>query len=132
MSNLFNISEAASIAIHGMVLVAKSENQISVSEIARKTSSSPHHVAKIMQNLAKLNYLRSRRGPNGGFVLNKDPEKVSLLEIYEAIEGKMIIQKCMGINSSCSYDKCIINNITQDLSIQFKNYLGTRMLALFL
>lgn len=132
MSSLFNISVAASIAIHGMVLVAKSENNISVNEIAKITHSSPHHVAKIMQTLAKLNYLKSRRGPNGGFVLNKDPKEISMLEIYEAIEGKMVLQKCIQINSSCSYDKCVVNNITRELSFQFRRYMESQILSAFI
>jgi DNA-binding IscR family transcriptional regulator len=44
---------------------------------------------KVLQRLAQVGFLSSTRGPNGGFVLRKKPADINLLQIYEAIEGKL-------------------------------------------
>jgi Rrf2 family protein len=123
MSKIVNISEAASIALHAMVLIAKAQGMINVVKIAEKTESSKHHVAKVMQRLVKDNYVNSLRGPNGGFILKKKPEEISLLEIYESIEGKIVLQECPANKQVCPIDKCFYANLINQLSIEFRNFL---------
>ena len=67
MAKIFSLSEAASIAIHSMVLIARSDKMMNVVKIAERTGSSKHHVAKVLQRLVKEDYLSSVRGPHGGF-----------------------------------------------------------------
>jgi Rrf2 family protein len=46
----------------------------------------PSYLAKIMQGLVRAGIVRSRRGVHGGFLLNKDPEDVSLFDVITAID----------------------------------------------
>lgn len=131
MSKIVSMSEAVSIAIHGMVLIAKSKNTVNVQDIADATNSSKHHVAKVMQRLVKENYLSSQRGPTGGFNLKKSSEKITLLEIWEAVEGKIEISQCPIDKPICPFDKCILNNVTNKMSEDFKKYLSNQTLAEF-
>ena len=73
MSRILRLSEAASIAVHGMILVARSDKLVNVNTIAELTSSSRHHVAKVFQRLVKENFIASNRGPSGGFSLKMKP-----------------------------------------------------------
>lgn len=57
MSKIFTLSEAGSIAIHSMVLIARSNDSLNVIKIAELTGSSKHHVAKVLQRLAKEDFL---------------------------------------------------------------------------
>lgn len=72
MSKIVTLSEAASIALHSMVLIAKSETKLNVNQISEAIDSSKHHVAKVMQRLAKEDFVASNRGPSGGFVLKRE------------------------------------------------------------
>ena len=63
MAKIVSYSEAASIGMHGMVLVARAGETINVQKIADITGSSRHHVAKVMQRLVKEGFLSSNRGP---------------------------------------------------------------------
>jgi len=45
------------------------------------------YLLKIMQQMAKANVLRSKRGPRGGFTLARPAKDISMLEIIEAAEG---------------------------------------------
>jgi len=82
MAKVVHISEAASLAVHSMALVARSTEMLNVNQIADLTNSSRNHLAKVMQTLVKNNYLDSVRGPKGGFTMKGDPAKINLLEIY--------------------------------------------------
>lgn len=47
------------------------------------------YLLKILQQLVRANVLHSKRGPRGGFSLAKPPNKITMLEIIEAVEGPM-------------------------------------------
>ncbi|MDP4209119.1 MAG: Rrf2 family transcriptional regulator [Bacteroidota bacterium] len=132
MSKLFNLSDAASIAIHAMVLVAKSKSPMNVVHIAEATSTSKHHVAKVMQRLVKDEFVVSQRGPSGGFQLKKAPADITFLDIYESIEGRIQITHCMFDTPVCPFSKCIMNNITQKMSQEFIDYLKGQTLAMYI
>jgi len=132
MSKIFNLSDAASIAIHAMVLVAKSGSSINVIKIAEATNTSKHHVAKVMQRLGKDNFVSSQRGPTGGFMLKKNASEITFLDIYESIEGKVEIEKCVFNTPVCPFDKCIMNNISNKMSEEFIQYLKEQTLSMYL
>jgi Rrf2 family protein len=52
--------------------------------------------AKIFQSLAKAGLVKSGRGAGGGFTLLKEPQTVTVLEVIEAIEGKIAFQRCLS------------------------------------
>ncbi len=132
MSKIFNFTEAFSIGLHGLVLIAKDKNKmINVQKISDATGSSRHHVAKILQRLVKAGYLRSSRGPSGGFELIKDPDKIRLSDIYELIEGKLEVPNCPFDHELCPFNSCLMGDITQKLSSEFITYLkNTRISSL--
>ncbi len=132
MSRILSLSEAASIAIHGMILVARSDKLVNVNQIAEMTSSSRHHVAKVFQRLVKEDFITSNRGPSGGFSLKKAPAEITFLEIYEAIEGKIVITRCPLDKPICPFDKCIFKNVMKDLTLEFRNYMEKQSLDLYL
>ena len=129
MSKIITISEAASIAIHSMVLIAGTHDHLNVTQIAERMGSSRHHVAKILQRLVKEGYLRSNRGPAGGFTLNKPAGDVSLLEIYETIEGKLSETSCPLDHPVCPFDKCLMGNIVTKMTREFRKYMEEQKLS---
>jgi len=132
MSNIVQLSEAASLAIHSMVIIAKSDKIINASTIADVTGSSRNHLAKVMLTLAKLGFVKSLRGPSGGFVLARDPKDVSLLEIYEAIEGKIFIPKCPLDKQVCPFDSCILNNVLNKVTSEIVEFFASKKLSDYL
>ncbi|MBT3206734.1 MAG: Rrf2 family transcriptional regulator [Bacteroidetes bacterium] len=132
MSRIINISEAASIALHGIILIAKSNKMINAIQIAEKTGTSKHHVSKVMYRLAKVGYIESMRGPNGGFLLKRDPDELTLLNIFEAIEGKIEKKRCPHNQEVCSFKECIFENVTNEITIKFYNYLKNRTISKYL
>jgi len=132
MSKIFSLSEAGSIAIHSMVLIAKAESKLNVVKIAERTGSSKHHVAKVLQRLVKDDFLVSNRGPHGGFELKVPAREINLLQIYESIEGRVEITKCPMDNVICPFDKCILGTVVSDMTQNFKDYMAAQKLADYL
>lgn len=50
------------------------------------------YLLKIMQQLVRANILRSKRGPRGGFTLARTTNKITLLDIIEAVDGPLASQ----------------------------------------
>jgi Rrf2 family protein len=57
--------------------------------IAKQYNIPLAYLLKIMLELVRANILRSKRGPHGGFSLARSPEKITMLEIIEAVEGPL-------------------------------------------
>ncbi len=129
MTNIVTFSEASLIAIHSMVLIARSGTTVNVQKIAEMTGSSRHHVAKVLQRLVKEGYLESNRGPSGGFRLTLAPEKVSLLNIYESIEGKVKITGCPQNKPVCPLTRCIFSNVVSEMIRLFRDHFTSTTLA---
>jgi Rrf2 family protein len=132
MSNIVALSEAASIGLHSMVLIARSKEIMNVGQISELIDSSRHHVAKIMQRLAKEGYISSNRGPSGGFVLKKKPDEITLLDIFEAIEGRFCVQSCPGDKPVCPFGDCLLGDLSKRVSLEIRDYLGSKKLADYL
>lgn len=128
MAKVVHISEAASLAVHGMVLIAGSSEILNVNQIADITHSSRNHLAKVMQILVKNGYLDSVRGPKGGFTLKGDPKKINLLEIYELIEGNLEEHHCGIETQQCPFDICVFGGLADKFSSDFIEYLRNKTL----
>ena len=60
---------------------------VTVPEIVRKEHFSKTFIEKILQSLRKAKIVTSHQGTGGGYVLARDPSKITLKEIIEALEG---------------------------------------------
>ncbi|NTW24780.1 MAG: Rrf2 family transcriptional regulator [Lentimicrobium sp.] len=129
MAKVVHISEAASLAVHSMVLIAGSTEMLNVNQIADATHSSRNHLAKVMQVLVKNNFLESVRGPKGGFTLKGDPKKINLLEIYQLIEGVLEEHLCGIESGKCPFQTCVFGELADKFSHEFIGYLRNKTLA---
>ena len=132
MAKVIQLSEAASLAIHAMILIGRSGQIINVNKIAEITGSSRNHLSKVMQRLVKDNYVKSTRGPSGGFILNRKPSDITLLDIYQSLEGNIANTGCPINHTVCPFDKCLMGGIISKLSDEFKNYLENQTLESYL
>ncbi len=112
-----------------MVLIARAAESVNVLQIAHATGASRHHVAKVMQRLVKDNFLVSNRGPNGGFHLKRPAQQITLLQIFESIDGAITIEKCPMDNTICPFDKCLMGNLIADVTREIIDYLDRHTLA---
>lgn len=130
MAGLVNISEAASLALHTMALLAtKPEQCRSTRELAEPFGASGHHLAKVMQQLARVGLVVSTRGPHGGFQLGRSSEEIRLLDIYEAIEGPIEEDCCLFSSPPCHRMACQLGRMVRSAHQQLRASLKKTTLA---
>lgn len=66
----------------------------SINAIARAESLPREFLAKILKDLTLTGILVSERGVMGGYRLTRPPEKVSFLDVIEAIDGPLHLTLC--------------------------------------
>merc|ERR1711879_148451 len=73
--------------------------------LSRELNIPKSFLAKIMQNLAKNDIVISHRGVNGGFVLKKPYDQITILEITTVAEERVpSVFECSPSVSSCPSD----------------------------
>ncbi len=73
----------------------------SAKEVVDVTGSPFDATARVLQQMAQNEILRSEQGAHGGYVLIRDLARVSVLELMELILGPMAIAKCMDDEADC-------------------------------
>lgn len=132
MDHVLNISEAANLALHaGMALALAQGRPVSARTMAAELKVSYHHLAKVLQRLTKAGLVEATRGPGGGFVLGKDPQRIRLLDLYEAIDGKFSVGTCLFKRQSCPGGKCVMGNLLERLNGQVLEHLKGKRLSDF-
>lgn len=129
MTKIVTISEAASLAIHAMVLIARSNKSLNVNLIAQQMGASRNHLAKVMQRLVKDGFVKSTRGPAGGFVLNKSPEEITLLSIFESIEGPVEFTGCPLDQKVCAIGQCLMEGVIEEATSLVINHFSQKKLS---
>ena len=130
MSSVLKISEAAVLALHGMAFLASnSDESSSTREIAVKLRVAEAHLSKVLQRLSKVGLVKSIRGPKGGFSLGKASDEISLLDIYESIDGKFESANCLFGDPIYSVDECILGGLVKSINEQVRSYLAETKLS---
>lgn len=120
---MLKISEAASLALHTMALLAAYPEEVFTNkEIASEIKASEAHLAKVLQRLVREGFVRSERGPRGGFILGKDAHRCTLLDIYECIDGSFTVSDCLLKTPSCSGGKCIMDGVLRSVNTIVEKY----------
>ncbi len=128
---MIKISEATSIGIHAMVLLAKKPGMsLSTNKIAKVLHISEAHLSKILQRLAKSGLIRSSRGPKGGYSLNRDRDNITFLDVFEAISGTLSSNTCLIHNPTCN-EKCIMGDLLQTTYKCVRDYLEETKISKF-
>jgi FeS assembly SUF system regulator len=90
---------------YGMVIMAFMagcpSRLLQAREIADQTAVAQPTVAKLLKKLTKNKLLASQRGTNGGYLLARAPEKITVADLVQALEGPIAITEC-----SLGHDHC--------------------------
>lgn len=71
-------------------------------EISNNQDLDDSYLENILLDLKSNQIVRSIRGVKGGFVLNKPPQTITLLDIVESLQGEIVPTKCVSEPESCN------------------------------
>src|SRR5689334_5949812 len=92
---MFKLSKKADYGLIALKHLAQhSDESISAREIAKEYRIPAELLAKVLQRLARKGILVSQHGTNGGYVLARDPSRISIVDVVEALEGPIAITPC--------------------------------------
>lgn len=114
-------------AIRGIVYLASrpGDRVCLLSEIAAAVDVPQTFLAKIFQQFSKIGLVRSYRGTGGGFVLGRPPEKITLLEVVEAVEGPIIPNRCLTGEGECERSSaCTVHPVWRRVQDQVRDLLS--------
>lgn len=90
-------------AIHALLCLVETDGQpLSTRDLAAFQGISPSFLAKIFPKLEKAGILRASKGVRGGYLLARNPEDISFLQIVDAIEGRKPLFDCQEIRGRCA------------------------------
>ncbi|HOK38411.1 MAG: Rrf2 family transcriptional regulator [Bacteroidales bacterium] len=124
------LKEANILAIHGMALIsAAGEQGISARKIEKITKCSINHLFKVLELLEKFGYLNSKKGPHGGYALNKPANEITLIELVEIISGKFDEEIECFVDNRKILNKIVFGNLCHELTDYFISYLKTTKIS---
>ncbi|MBP0964434.1 MAG: Rrf2 family transcriptional regulator [Oscillospiraceae bacterium] len=91
-------------ALQVMIDLAEHDNGkcIPIRDIARRQELSPKYLEQILPLLSKNNLVYGVHGKNGGYRLNRQPEKYKVGEILRVAEGNLAPVSCLNDDSVCN------------------------------
>jgi len=102
------LSPAADYAIRGVSVLAKhyGEGPVALEHICAGRNVHKTYLSKIFAALVRAGLVLAVRGKHGGYMLGREPNKITLLEVIEAVEGPIRLNFCTHTPSRCHEENC--------------------------
>ena len=106
-------------------------NPVSLRDISLRQGISLDYLEQIFSKLKKNEIVKSIRGNQGGYVLNKKPNDIKLTNIFHAVDEKIKTVQCKkeskrGCNGKAT--KCITHNLWDELEIHINTFFENKSL----
>jgi Rrf2 family protein len=122
---MFQLSKKADYGLIALKHLAQhSEVSVSAREIASEYRIPAELLAKILQRLARKGLLVSQQGTHGGYVLARDPAKISIVDVIEALDGPIGITPCERGSSCEQLDRCSVKDPLMAVRAKMVRILG--------
>ena len=106
-------------------------NPVSLRDISLRQGISIDYLEQIFSKLKKNDIVKSIRGTQGGYVLNKNPNDIKLTNIFHAVDEKVKTVQCKkeskkGCNGKAT--KCITHNLWDELELHINTFFENKSL----
>ena len=97
-------------------------------DIAERQEISSHYIGQLFVGLRKAGFIKSVKGPGGGYVLAQDADKIRAGDIIRIVEGPIALVRCVGSNpgDACHrMDGCAAHFLWKKLSESIEEVLDS-------
>ena len=97
------VSKATAYALHALMYMVRHITELPVvtGTIAKAEGIPSGYLAKVFGRLAKAGLVKAVKGRRKGYVFARPPEEINLLDMFEAIEGKVLFDDCLLRHCKC-------------------------------
>lgn len=123
---MFQISTRLRYGLRALIYMAEKEGEkaVNLHEISVNEHISRKYLENIFKLLKKGKIIKSERGREGGYILARKPEQITLYEIAFAVEGGISLIDCLSDNGICGrYADCGIRSFWGDYQDYIRQYL---------
>ena len=127
------ISTKGRYGLRAVLDIAMHDEAASVSSIAARQFISENYLEKLIAMLKKAGIVNSLRGAQGGYVLAKPAEEISVGEVLRALEGDLNPVDCAEIDGSGEFcegaDTCVTKSVWKRISDSINQAVDNLMIA---
>lgn len=117
-------------ALRTLIYLAGRPQRATIDEVAGFYHISSNHVAKVVNQLARLGFVRSVRGVGGGLELGRPAEQITIGEVVLAIEGNMHLLDCVETENVCVIQpNCRLRHVLAEAERLQREYLSSVRLS---
>lgn len=117
-------------ALRVLMFLAGRRGRVTIAEIAEFYNISKDHVAKVVQRMARVGWIRSVRGIGGGLELARSADEITIGEVIVEMEGGAHFLECVGATQSVCVIQpgCKLRNVLAEAErIQLEYLRGVRL-----
>lgn len=96
------------LAVFDLAVYSKNK-EVTLAEISRRQNIPLRFLEQIFHKLKKAGIVKAKRGPGGGYFLQRNPEKITIGDLIRAVEGPIVLSPC-HIKSEKGLIKCAITD----------------------
>ena len=126
------VSTKGRYGLRAMVDLAEHEEgkAIPIREISERQNISEQYLEQLFATLRKAELVKSVRGAHGGYMLNHEPEDISVGDILTTLEGPVAPVDCVIEEDFCNYiDKCVMHGLWEELADVINDVIENMTLA---
>jgi len=105
------------------------EQPISIKSISERQSISEYYLEQLFSSLRRAKLIKSVRGAQGGYILNRAPEEITIYDVINVLEGPIEVSDCLEDGACNNIDCCAtrllwkkiknsIDSVTSSITLQ--------------
>lgn len=107
----------------------QNKGPVNLGDISERQGISEKYLWQVI-NLAKAaGLINSSRGPRGGYTVSRPTDQITVLEIFSALEGPIVLVDCLDKADSCERNACCV---TREVWEQIENNMKKTMSSITL
>ena len=119
----FAVTAMIDLAMHAQ------ERAVKLNAISQRRQISLSYLEQLFAKLRRAGLVESVRGPGGGYVLARPPEKINIAEIIFAAEDRLDATLCSGKANCERGQACLTHHLWENLNRTINDYLSGITLA---
>ncbi|MBU3091923.1 RrF2 family transcriptional regulator [Clostridium sp. CM028] len=82
------------------------EQPVSIKSISERQNISEYYLEQLFSSLRRAKLIKSIRGAQGGYILNRKPEEITIQDVLDVLEGPIEVSNCLEDGACNNIDCC--------------------------
>ncbi len=120
------------LALHTLGHMAADDRMRTSSDIAAHAGTNPVVVRRVLGKLREAGLVVSEKGPSGGWRLARDPRRITLADVYLALDERLIATDASNEGSACAVEHALhrrVANLIAGIEQSFVERLAATTIA---